>query len=42
VQNIEAVVHHAEAQGICTVALVIEVALIEVELSKVENRVVSA
>jgi hypothetical protein len=42
VQNIEAVVHHAEAQGICTVALVIKVALIEVELGKVEDWVVSA
>ena len=42
VQNIEAVVHHTEAQGICTVALVIKIALIQVELSKVKNWVVSA
>ena len=41
-QDIEAIVHHTETQCICTVALVIEVTLIEVELCKVKDRVVSA
>ena len=41
-QQIETIVHNSVTQGVRTVALIIKVTLVEIELWEVQNRIVSS